>query len=144
VLSLQMSNEKFVIPSGDPNHQVTVWGTLPNDALLLGMFPHMHLRGKAFEFRRVREDGQAETLLKVSQYDFYWQLAYRLAEPLPLKKGTRLEWIAWYDNSKNNPRNPDVSESVRYGEQSREEMMVGFFDVAVDRDVDKNKFFSRE
>ena len=89
-------------------------------------------------------DGQPQTLLRVSHYDFYWQLSYRLLEPLLLAKGTRLEWIATFDNSKNNPRNPDPTESVRYGEQSREEMMVGFFDIAVDRDVNKNKFFSRE
>jgi hypothetical protein len=143
VLTLQMSNERFVIPPGDPNYRVTVWGSLPNDALLLGFFPHMHLRGKAFEFTRILGNGLPETLLKVSHYDFHWQLAYRLATPVLLKKGTRLQWIAWFDNSANNPRNPDPSAEVRYGEQSREEMMVGFFDVAVDAQVDKAAFFAR-
>jgi hypothetical protein len=147
VLTLQMSNERFAIPPGDPNYRVTVWGSLPNDALLLGFFPHMHLRGKAFEFTRIFIDnsgnGQPETLLKVSHYDFHWQLAYRLATPVLLKKGARLQWVAWFDNSANNPRNPDPSAEVRYGEQSREEMMVGFFDVAVDADVDKAAFFVR-
>lgn len=143
VLTLQMSNERFVIPPGDPNYRVTVWGSLPNDALLLGFFPHMHLRGKAFEFTRILGNGQPETLLKVSHYDFHWQLAYRLATPVLLKKGARLQWIAWFDNSANNPRNPDPSAEVRYGEQSREEMMVGFFDVAVDAGVDKAAFFVR-
>ena len=60
-----------------------------------------------------------------------------------MKKGTRLEWIAWFDNSANNPRNPDPPAEVRYGQQSREEMMVGFFDVAVDANVDKAAFFVR-
>jgi len=143
VLTLQMDNSTFVIPPGDPNHRVTASGTLPNDALLLGFFPHMHLRGKAFEFTRIRDDGRPETLLKVPAFDFYWQLSYKLAEPLPLKKGTRLEWIAWFDNSANNPRNPDPGVAVRYGQQSWEEMMIGFFDVAVDPDVDKEKFFVR-
>ncbi len=143
VLTLQMANEKFVIPPGAGNHRVTVWGTLPNDALLLGFFPHMHLRGKAFEFTRIRDDGQPETLLKISQYDFYWQLSYRLASPLALKKGTKLEWIGWFDNSANNPRNPDPSAEVRYGQQSWEEMMIGFFDVAVDVGADKNSFFEK-
>jgi hypothetical protein len=143
ILTLQMGNDHFVIPPGDPDYRVTVWGTLPNDALLLGLFPHMHLRGKAFEFLRIRDTGQPETLLKVSHYDFYWQLSYRLATPLPLKKGTRLEWIAEYDNSTRNPRNPDSASEVRYGEQSWEEMMIGFFDVAVDANVDKNRFFVR-
>jgi hypothetical protein len=143
VLTLQMGNDRFAIPPGDPNYRVTVWGTIPNDALLLGFFPHMHLRGKAFEFDRIREDGQPDVMLRVSHYDFYWQLAYRLAVPIPLKKGTRLEWIAWFDNSANNPRNPDPSAEVRYGQQSWEEMMIGFFDVAVDASVNKADFFIR-
>ncbi len=143
VLTLQIDNGTFVIPPGDPNYRVTAWGTLPNDALLLGFFPHMHLRGKAFEFTMIGEDGRRETLLRVSPFDFLWQLSYRLAEPLPLKKGTRLEWFAWYDNSANNARNPDPKASVRYGQQSWEEMMIGFFDVAVDPGVDKNAFFVR-
>jgi hypothetical protein len=143
ILTLQMGNDRFVIPPGDPDYRVTVWGTLPNDALLLGLFPHMHLRGKAFEFLHIRDDGQPETLLKVSHYDFYWQLDYRLATPLLLKKGTRLEWVAEFDNSANNPRNPDPAGEVRYGQQSWEEMMIGFFDVAVDANVDKNRYFVR-
>ncbi len=143
IQTLQMGNDRFVIPPGASDHRVTVWGTLPNDALLLGLFPHMHLRGKAFEFLRIRDDGQPESLLKVSDYNFYWQLFYRLSTPLPLKKGTRLEWIAEFDNSANNPLNPDPSAEVRYGQQSWEEMMIGFFDVAVDASLDKNNFFAR-
>jgi hypothetical protein len=143
VLTLQMDNTRFLIPPGARDYRVTVWGTLPNDALLLGFFPHMHLRGKEFEYTLVRADGQPETLLRVRPYDFYWQLTYRLAEPRLLKAGTRLEWIATYDNSANNPRNPDPSAEVRYGFQSWEEMMVGFFDVAVDAALDKKTFFVR-
>jgi hypothetical protein len=143
VLTLQMDNERFVIPPGARDYRVAAWGTMPNDAILLGFFPHMHLRGKAFEFTRVRGDGQPETLLKVNRYDFFWQLSYRLAEPVRLEKGTKLEWIAWFDNSANNPRNPDPSAEVRYGLQSWEEMMIGFFDVAVDASLDKKTFFVR-
>lgn len=143
VLTLQMDNSTFRIPPGERDYRVTVWGTLPNDALLLGFFPHMHLRGKSFEYTRLRDDGQPETLLKVAPYDFYWQLSYRLARPLPLKKGTRLAWIGTFDNSANNPRNPDPSAEVRYGHQSWEEMMIGFFDVAVDPGMDKSAFFAR-
>jgi hypothetical protein len=138
-----MGNDRFLIPPGVPDYRVSVWGTLPNDALLLGLFPHMHLRGKAFEFTRLGDDGKPETLLKVPHYNFYWQLSYRLATPMLLKKGTRLEWIAWFDNSANNPLNPDPSVAVSYGEQSWEEMMIGFFDVAVDANVDKKLFFVR-
>jgi len=143
VLTLQMDNEKFVIPAGERDFRINVWGTLPNDALLLGFFPHMHLRGTAFEYTRLLDNGLPETLLRVKPYDFYWQLYYRLAEPMALKKGTRLNWIATYDNSAANIRNPDPSADVRYGPQSWEEMMVGFFDVAVDASVDKPAFFVR-
>jgi hypothetical protein len=143
VLTLQMDNEKFVIPAGDRDFRISVWGTLPNDALLLGFFPHMHLRGTSFEYTRIRENGLPETLLRVKPYDFYWQLYYRLAEPMALSKGTKLNWIATYDNSAANPRNPDPAADVRYGPQSWEEMMVGFFDVAVDASVDKPTFFIR-
>ncbi|HEY2846023.1 MAG TPA: thiol-disulfide isomerase [Bryobacteraceae bacterium] len=143
VLTLQMDNEKFLIPAGERDFRVSVWGTLPNDALLLGFFPHMHLRGTSFEYTRLRDNGLPETLLKVQPYDFYWQLYYRLAQPMALKKGTRLNWIATYDNSAANLRNPDPAADVRYGPQSWQEMMVGFFDVAVDAAVDKPSFFVR-
>ena len=132
VLSLQMSNDRFVIPPGDSNYRVQVSGTLPNDALLISMFPHMHLRGKAFEYLITGPNGHVETLLKVNHYDFQWQLNYRLAEPRLLKAGTHLTWVGYFDNSPNNPTNPDPTAEVRYGEQSWEEMMIGFFDVVVD------------
>jgi hypothetical protein len=144
VLSLQMSNDRFVIPPGDSNHRVQVSGTLPNDALLIAMFPHMHLRGKAFEYLITEPQGRVETLLKVSHYDFQWQLNYRLAQPRLLKAGTHLTWVGYFDNSPNNAANPDPTAEVRYGEQSWEEMMIGFFDVVVDAAMDKQKFFQRK
>jgi hypothetical protein len=143
VLTLQMANDTFTIPPGERDYRVRVGGTLPNDALLLGFFPHMHLRGKTFEYTLIGDHGLPQTLLKVSHYDFHWQLAYRLATPLALKKGTRLEWIATYDNSANNPQNPDPSAEVRYGHQSWDEMMVGFFYVAVPAEMGKVEFFVR-
>jgi hypothetical protein len=82
-------------------------------------------------------------LLRVPRYDFYWQLNYRLAEPRRLAAGTRLLFTATFDNSPNNPRNPDPKAEVRFGEQSWEEMMIGFFDVMVDANVDKKSFFIR-
>jgi hypothetical protein len=143
VITLQMATTDFVIPAGAKEHRVAVWGTLPNDALLIGFFPHMHLRGKSFEYTLVPESGGVETLLKVAPYDFYWQLSYRLAEPRLIKKGTRLNFIATYDNSANNPNNPDPKAVVGYGFQSWDEMMVGFFDIAVDASIDKEAFFVR-
>ena len=154
VLTLQLTNDRFVIPPGVDDFRVEVHGTLPNDATLLSFFPHMHLRGKTFEYniiddpnpddaaRSAREPGHVETLLHVN-YDFYWQLSYRLAQPLPLKAGTTLQAVAWYDNSRNNPHNPDPDAAVRWGDQTYDEMMVGFFDVAVRADLDKWKFFIR-
>jgi hypothetical protein len=142
VITLQLTNERFVIPPGVEDHRVEAWGSLPNDATLLSFFPHMHLRGKRFEYNLVASEGRFETLLKVN-YDFYWQLSYRLAVPRLLKAGTKLQAVAWYDNSRRNPHNPDPDRSVRWGGQIYEEMMVGFFDLAVPATVDKWKFFLR-
>jgi mono/diheme cytochrome c family protein len=143
VLTLQLTNDHFVIPPGVPDYRVEAWGTLPNDALLLSFFPHMHLRGKRFEYSIVHEDKSIETLLRVN-YHFHWQMSYRLAQPLALKAGTELQAVAWFDNSKGNPHNPDPDAAVRWGEQTSDEMMVGFFDVAVAREFDKWKFFERD
>ncbi len=142
VLTLQLTNDHFVIPPGVPDYRAEAWGTLPNDALLLSFFPHMHLRGKRFEYNIVEKDGSLEPLLRVN-YHFHWQMSYRLAEPLPLKAGTKLQAVAWFDNSRENPHNPDPEAAVRWGEQTSDEMMVGFFDVAVARDFDKQRFFQR-
>jgi hypothetical protein len=141
VLTLQLTNDRFLIPPGVPDYRVEVHGTLPNDATLLSFFPHLHLRGKRFEYNIVHPD-RVETLLRVN-YDFYWQLSYRLAQPRFLKAGTELQAVAIYDNSRNNPHNPDPDAAVRWGDQTSDEMMVGFFDVAVPADVDKQQFFIR-
>lgn len=143
VLTLQLTNDHFLIPPGDPDHRVEVHGTLPNDALLLSFFPHMHLRGKSFEYNILEPGGGVKTLLRIPHYDFYWQLSYRLAEPLPLKAGTTLQATATFDNSRNNKHNPDPDSAVAWGDQTWAEMMVGFFDVAVDPAVDKERFFIR-
>jgi len=144
VLTLQLAYDQHAIPipPGAQNYQVEVHGTLPNDATLLSFFPHMHLRGKRFEYNIVNPDKSVETLLRVN-YDFYWQLSYRLAEPRLLKAGTELQAIAWYDNSRNNPHNPDPDSPVEWGDQTYNEMMVGFFDIAVPANVDKWQFFVR-
>ena len=146
VLTLQLTNDRFVIPPGVPDYRVEVHGTLPNDATLLSFFPHMHLRGKQFEYNIVHPDRppaeRYETLLRV-HYHFHWQLSYRLAEPLFLEAGTVLQAVAIFDNSRKNPHNPDPDAAVRWGDQTYDEMMVGFFDVAVAADLDKQTFFER-
>jgi hypothetical protein len=150
VLTLQLTNDHFVIPPGVPDYRVEARGTLPNDATLLSLFPHMHLRGKRFEYNiihrdkgsRARPDQEVEPLLDV-HYHFHWQMSYKLAEPRLLKAGTELQAIAWYDNSRDNPHNPDPEAVVRWGEQTYDEMMVGFFDVAVAANLDKHSYFIR-
>jgi hypothetical protein len=142
VLTLQLTNDHFVIPPGADDYRVEARGTLPNDATLLSFFPHMHLRGKQFDYNIVGADGSVETLLRVN-YDFYWQLSYRLEEPRLLKAGTMLQAVALYDNSRGNSHNPDPDASVRWGDQTYDEMMVGFFDVAVRADLDKWHYFIR-
>jgi hypothetical protein len=150
VLTLQLTNDHFVIPPGVPDYRAEARGTLPNDATLLSFFPHMHLRGKRFEYNIVhsetggggRKTQEIETLLRVN-YHFHWQMSYELAEPLALKAGTELQAVAWFDNSRDNPHNPDPDAAVRWGEQTYDEMMVGFFDVAVAANLDKASYFIR-
>jgi hypothetical protein len=144
VLTLQLAYDQYAIPipAGVENYRVEVRGTLPNDATLLSFFPHMHLRGKRFEYNLIHPGRPVETLLRVN-YDFYWQLSYRLATPRLLKAGTELEAVAWYDNSRNNPHNPDPESDVQWGDQTYNEMMVGFFDIAVPANMDKWQFFVR-
>ncbi|HYM06147.1 MAG TPA: thiol-disulfide isomerase [Terriglobales bacterium] len=142
VITLQLNDHAFIIPPGADDFRVEVQGTLPHDATLLSLFPHMHLRGKRFEYDIVQPDGSIETLLRVN-YHFHWQLSYRLAKPRPLTAGTKLRAVAWYDNSRNNPHNPDPNATVTWGDQTYQEMMVGFFDVAVPAKMGKEQFFAR-
>ena len=142
VLTLQLNRHGLMIPPHADNFEVEVQGTLPNDCTLLSFFPHMHLRGKRFQYNLIAPDGRVEPLLKVN-WDFYWQLSYRLTQPSFLKAGSKLQAIAWYDNSANNPHNPDPNATVVWGEQTWNEMMVGFFDVAVPAAMSKEQFFSR-
>jgi hypothetical protein len=141
ILTLQLHATDFVIPAGERNYKVSASGTLPAECEVLSFFPHLHLRGSSFEYETVASGGRLTTLLRVAPYRFNWQLAYVLEKPMRLPAGTRLRATAWYDNSANNPWNPDPTVDVGYGEQSRDEMMVGFFDVAVDAGIDKRLFF---
>jgi hypothetical protein len=107
---------------------VTSASTLSKDAYLWALLPHMHLRGKSFQYTAVYPDGKREVLLSVPRYDFGWQTTYLLERPVTLPKGTRIECVAYYDNSAGNPNNPDPSRAVRWGNQTWEEMMIGFID----------------
>jgi hypothetical protein len=132
-------NPGFVIPPGDPNYRVDADTTIDSDVRVIGFTPHMHLRGKSFEFRAVLPDGTREVLLRVPKYDFNWQLTYDLAQERVFPRGTKFEATATFDNSTDNPFNPDPKASVRFGDQTWDEMMVGFIDIAITPDMDLAK-----
>src|SRR5262249_6016500 len=118
---------------GDDNHRVESSFTFPADGQVISFMPHMHLRGKDFLYEAVTPDGQTRALLSVPRYDFNWQSVYRLAEPVPLPKGSRVHCVAHFDNSAKNLNNPDPTRTVTWGDQTWEEMMIGWMDFVHDR-----------
>jgi hypothetical protein len=131
VVNTYVSNLNLHIPPQAADHAVTARVTLYEDTRLLSLFPHMHVRGKAFEYRAIYPTGESETLLTVPKYDFNWQLTYYLKQPKTLPKGTVLECVARFDNSPNNPFNPDPGSDVYWGDQTWDEMLAGFVDLAM-------------
>jgi peroxiredoxin len=132
------ANPKLRIPANADDHPEEADAVVPEDSLLLTMTPHTHLRGKAFKYEAFYPDGKHEILLDVPHYDFNWQNTYVLAEPKLLPKGTRLHCLALYNNSKSNPSNPNPNSEVRWGDQTWEEMLIGYFDlVPVEQDLRK-------
>jgi peroxiredoxin/mono/diheme cytochrome c family protein len=123
-----IAQNKFAIPPGDGSYRVDSTSTFRKDTLVLTLSPHMHLRGKDFEFRAVLPDGTKRTLLAIPRYDFNWQTTYHFSEPVKLPAGSRIECMAHFDNSENNPNNPDPKATVRWGDQTWQEMMIGFVD----------------
>jgi hypothetical protein len=122
----------FAIPPGADNHEVKSSILLNADTTLVAMTPHMHMRGKDMTYVAHYPDGTIEMLLSVPKWDFNWQITYELAQPKVLPKGTRVEVIAHFDNSAKNLYNPDPTQTVRWGDQTWEEMMIGFFTTLVD------------
>jgi thiol-disulfide isomerase/thioredoxin len=126
--NFQLTDNRFAIPPGAPAHKVTASRTLDQDIVGVGLFSHMHLRGKDMTFRAHLPDGRTDTLLIIPNYNFSWQLPYRWEQGTKtFPKGTRLECIAHFDNSAFNPYNPNPKVTVRDGPQTHEEMMFGFF-----------------
>ena len=132
VLTLELQNRALAIPPGTADYQASALGVLPRDVLLLGLFPHMHARGTAFEFAIIQPGGKQESLLNVRQFDSRWQPSYPLKTPRLLPKGTRIVWTGSFDNSAANVRNPDPKAEVHWGHQASDEIMAGYFDVAID------------
>lgn len=114
----------------DQRFETVTW-TAPADVLLLGLMPHMHLRGKAFRFDLAMPGGKRSTLLDVPQFDFNWQTGYALEAPLELKEGSQIVGYASYDNSAENLANPDPDKVVTWGDQTWDEMGLGYFDIAI-------------
>lgn len=120
------ANEAINLPAHDPHYRAEASLKMRADARIISFVPHMHWRGKNYFYEAVYPDGRRETLLSVPRWDFNWQNVYQLQEPLKLPKGARLHAVAHWDNSENNPLNPDPNKPVRFGLQTREEMMVGW------------------
>ena len=123
-------NNAFVLPPHADNTRVVAWYEFQRPGLLFAMHPHMHLRGKSFRFEAVYPDGSAAVLLDIPRFDFGWQYEYRLAVPKQIPAGTRICCIAHFDNSSANLLNPDPSAAVHWGDQTWDEMMIGYLHVA--------------
>jgi hypothetical protein len=135
VLTLSATNGTFRIPPGDPNYRVEASFDINMQVKLSGLHPHMHGRGRDFEYRVIYPTGEQQVLLSVPHFNWHWQNWYNLEEPMVLPKGARIQCVAHFDNSANNPDNADPSKEVLWGEQSWDEMMVGFFNLVFDADM---------
>ncbi|HKQ03504.1 MAG TPA: cytochrome c [Blastocatellia bacterium] len=125
-------NHRFEIPAGSDNYEVKSVYAFKADSHIHNLMPHMHLRGKDFEYQLVYPDGTAKTILRVPRYDFNWQTRYEFKEPVAAPRGSRLECVAHFDNSTKNKWNPDATKVVRWGQQTWEEMMIGFVGFTLD------------
>ena len=129
------------IPAGEPNWETHGELEFGQDAQLVWLMPHMHLRGKDMTFSVIPPSGRAETILN-AKFNFNWQLGYEMDEPIRVRKGTRMVVIAHHDNSANNPYNPDPAAEVAWGDLTSQEMVLPWFGVVVDRDADPEKILS--
>jgi hypothetical protein len=137
-----VENHTFVIPAHASNFEVKAEATLGADTKLAWVQPHMHLRARDYELRAYYPTGESEILMK-GKFDFNWQLGYDFEKPVVLPKGTRLETIAHFDNSENNPYNPNPNIDVPYGPQTTDEMAVSFMGFIIDVNADPAKLFPR-
>ncbi len=125
----------FEIPAGAPDHAVRASHIVDQDIRIVSYFPHMHLRGKAMQLSAAYPDGTSEILLDVPEYSFDWQLFYYPEKPYFVPAGTRVDILARYDNSAENPNNPDPTRDVGFGLQSTDEMMFGMFEFIADEGI---------
>ncbi len=133
IITLAAGTRKFVIPPGANNHEVVADYDVKVAGTIISFAPHTHLRGKAFRYDLIYPDGHSLELIDIPRYDFNWQMRYRLTKPVFAPLGSKIRATAWYDNSAANPANPDPTKEVRFGEQTWEEMMIGYFEAYVGR-----------
>jgi hypothetical protein len=141
VLTLSATNGTFKIPPGDANYRVDASFEVRTPVKLSGLHPHMHGRGKDFLYRVVYPTGETQMVLSVPHYNWHWQNWYNLEQPILLPKGAKIECTAHFDNSPNNPDNADPKREVAWGEQSWDEMMVGFFNLVFDAKTPVQELF---
>jgi hypothetical protein len=141
VVSAVAKSWDFKIPAGAANHPVNSAIELATDVKLISLHAHMHYRGKDYEYRAVYPNGETEILLRIPRWDFNWQLTYFLDRPRLLPRGTRIECTAHYDNSPGNRKNPNPNVDVTYGEQSWDEMMSGWIEIAFEPARDPKTLF---
>ena len=139
VTTTEAINTGFEIPAHASNHRVEAELTFSKGATIFSLSPHMHYRGKAFDYVLVYPDGREDKLLQISRYDFGWQTTYELAEPVHVPAGAKMKCVAHFDNSEDNPYNPQPGKAVRWGDQTWEEMMIGFFHLSWDKDAQQAK-----
>jgi hypothetical protein len=142
-LTLSAAATRLEIPANEAHYESNASVTFKEDAKLVWLMPHMHVRGKDFLYKAVYPTGETQTLLDVPKYDFNWQLGYDTTAPILMPKGTRIECKAHHDNSKNNPYNPNPNVTVKWGDQTWEEMMIGWFAVVVDANVNPRNVINR-
>lgn len=129
VSTVSLADTELNIPPYAADHVESITRPIPSDVHVLAYMAHMHVRGKAFNFELTTPDGKTETLLDIPHYDFNWQLRYDYREPRVIPAGSRVKVTAVFDNSENNPANPDPKKTVHWGQQTYEEMMIGYVEI---------------
>jgi peroxiredoxin len=135
--SVPVVNSQFEIPAGNPNAETEAMYGFTRGATLHSVTPHMHLRGRSMKFELLSPDGKRETIASVPRYDFSWQLTYVLAKPRKILPGTWALLSGSWDNSPRNPANPDPKKTVHWGDQSFDEMFLGWYNVTWDAEPAK-------
>ncbi len=126
--TMPIANPAFAIPPGAPNYAINAYIPVTADIRIISLTPHMHLRGKAFRFDVALPDGRERTLVDVPRYDFNWQVPCAYGNPPLIPAGSKLRATGWFDNSQDNPVNPDPTSTVRWGENTSDEMMLGYLE----------------